>query len=227
MRFFSLVKGDVRFAHKHGFYLLYVIFCALYALVLYAVPSSARPVLSTALIFTDPAATGIFFMGAIVLLEKSQRVNCALAVSPVRVWEYVASKTLSMSLISLLAGFVIAWVGEIRSMAQCLLGVFLGSCLFSLCGLIVAMRVTTLNGFIVFTVPFELFICAPPILMLFGIEHPALMLHPGAACVWLINGTAPSVPLCALSLAAWTALAFVLCCKTVRRNFLTMGGAAI
>ncbi|HCT90783.1 MAG TPA: ABC transporter permease, partial [Lachnospiraceae bacterium] len=46
--------------------------------------------------FSDPAAMGLFFMGAVVLLEKGQHTPCAVAVSPVRAMEYIAAKVASL-----------------------------------------------------------------------------------------------------------------------------------
>ena len=42
----------------------------------------------------------MFFMGAIILLEKSQRVTSLFAVSPLKESEYIGSKVLSISLIA-------------------------------------------------------------------------------------------------------------------------------
>lgn len=56
---------------------------------------------------------GLFFMGAIVLLEKSQRVNCALAVSPARDCEYMLAKLFSLAVIGLLVGGILAIAGGI------------------------------------------------------------------------------------------------------------------
>lgn len=60
------------------------------------------------MIYSDPAAMGLFFMGAIVLLEKSQRVLNSLAVSPVKVSEYILSKVISLGVISSIVAMFIA-----------------------------------------------------------------------------------------------------------------------
>jgi fluoroquinolone transport system permease protein len=56
------------------------------------------------MIFSDPAAMGLYFMGAIVLFEKSERVLSAIAVSPVKPREYVLSKLCSIGIVSAAAG---------------------------------------------------------------------------------------------------------------------------
>lgn len=227
MRVWQLTAGDVRFQWKYGFYALYAIFTALYLLVLSALPEAARRTAATIMIYTDPAAMGLFFMGAIVLLEKSQRVNDALGVSPATAWEYMAAKLLSLALIGVLVGAVIGIAGGAASLPLCLCATALSSLLCSACGMIAAQRSRSLNQFILFAVPFELLLCVPPLLLLFGVESRWLMLHPGAAAVWLIYGDAPNIPLCFLSLAFWCLAALWFCNKSVKRFFVSSKGAAL
>ena len=140
MRLLTLTKADVRFQWKYGFYFLYAIFLSIYLIALAAVPVSARRAAATALIFSDPAAMGLFFMGAIVLMEKSQRVNAALCVSPVRAWEYTLSKLLSLAAIGLLVGAVLAAAGGVRNLGTCLIGILLLSLTCSACGMVAAQN---------------------------------------------------------------------------------------
>lgn len=227
MRLFRLILADIRFQYKYGFYALYAIFTLLYVLIGFAVPGTIRTETAAVLIFTDPAVLGMFFMGAIVLLEKSQRVNCALAVSPIRIWEYVASKLLSLCCVSLCAGLILALLGGIRPLLLCAVGTMLGSCLFSACGLIVAMYVSTLNQYLLFIVPFELVLCLPPIVLFFGFSHPALLAHPGIAAASLIYGKTAHPLLCIASLLVWGVPAFWAAVRAVRRNFADMGGVRL
>ncbi len=226
MRLWRLTAGDIRFQWKYGFYLLYAIFTAVYLLALSAVPEGARRTVATVMIYTDPAAMGLFFMGAIILLEKSQRVNSALAVSPTRDWEYMLSKLLSLALIGLLAGGILAVAGGIVKLPLCLAAIVLSSFLCSACGLIAAERSRSLNQFVLLAVPFELMLCLPPALLLFGYDCPWLMLHPGVAAVWLIYGDAPSAALCLMSLVLWCIPALLLCRKSIERYFAQAGGAS-
>lgn len=224
MRLWRLAAGDVRFQWKYGFYLLYALFTAVYLLILSVVPETARRTVATVLIYTDPAAMGLFFMGAIILLEKSQRVDSALAVSPVRAWEYMLSKLLSLALIGIVVGGILAAAGGIPRLLPCLAAIVPASFLCSACGLIAAQRSRSLNQFILLAVPFELLLCLPPVLLLFGLDSPWLMLHPGIAAVWLIYGDAPGAVLCFLSLALWCVPALALCKKSVERYLASAGG---
>ena len=188
MRIWKLTAGDVRFQWKHGFYLVYAVFTAVYLLALAAVPEGVKPTVAAVMVFSDPAALGLFFMGALVLLEKGQGVNCAIAVSPVRIWEYTLAKLLSLAMLGLVVGAVLAVAGNVQNLFLCLTGVLLASFFCSACGLTAAMQSRTLNQFALFAAPFELFIMIPPALLLFGVESPFLMAHPGAAAALLITG---------------------------------------
>ena len=101
MRLKKLFLLDMRFQAKYGFYFLYAVLTVIYITVLFALPENWKEKAAAILIFSDPASMGLFFMGAIVLLEKSQHTTCALAVSPVHATEYVIAKVSSLSAISL------------------------------------------------------------------------------------------------------------------------------
>lgn len=219
MRLIRITAGDARIQWKCGFYAVYVIFTAVYLVTLFAVPESVRRTAAAIMIFTDPAAMGLFFMGAIVLMEKSQRVNLALSVSPARTWEYIAAKLLSLAFIGLIVALALALAGGLTSIVSCLVGVLLTSVLCSACGMVAAMYSPSLNRFALLAVPFELFICLPPALLLFDIDAPLMTMHPGVAAIRLITGEASSIMLCVLSLIVWCILALMLCIHAVKRRY--------
>lgn len=191
MRLRSLVLWDIRFQTRYGFYFLYAVLTAIYVAVLSAVPESWREKAAAILIFSDPASMGLFFMGAIVLLEKSQRTPWALAVSPVRAAEYIAAKVMSLSAISLVVAAVLTAAAGVDAGANAgaygsagagafgsvdsyivLFGTVLSSAVFTLLGIIIATRISSLNQFILWTVPVELACFVPAILHLFRVGSP-------------------------------------------------------
>ncbi|MCI2047954.1 MAG: ABC transporter permease, partial [Faecalibacterium sp.] len=200
----------------------------LYVLLLAAIPAGqARRVTAAILVYTDPAAMGLFFMGAFLLLGKSQRVNCALAVSPVTAGEYILSKAVSLMVPGILVGTVICLFGGI-ALGAALPAIALASILFSLCGLFAAVKTTTLNGFMIAVVPAEIVICLPAILVPFGLlAAPAWGLHPGVAAMRLICGQTQGWPLLILALAAWCGAAGAVCRKAVAGYFEKLGGGHI
>ena len=116
------VLWDMRLQFKHGFYLLYLILTVIYLVVLSALPEGWRENAAVILIFSDPAAMGLFFMGAIILFEKSQSVHRALAVSPLSAGGYILSKVLSLGIISVLVAAVLAMGASVLFLPEVIVG---------------------------------------------------------------------------------------------------------
>lgn len=167
MRLLFAMKWDLKFLARYGFYLLYGFLTVLYVVILFSLPQSWKENAAAILIFSDPAAMGLFFMGAIVLLEKSQRVTSYFAVSPLRALEYVGSKVFSLNLISLLVAAVLAISAGCERIAITLFGTFLSGVIFTLLGILIATKITSLNQFILATVPVEVLVFVPAVLHLF------------------------------------------------------------
>ncbi len=227
MRSKALVGGDIRFQFKYGFYFLYMVFCALYIGLLFALPAGWRQTAAVLLVFSDPAAMGLYFMGAIVLFEKGERVLDSLAVSPVKPAAYVLSKLLSIAVISTAAALVIGFsAGAVPDAFLFAAGVLLGSCLFSSVGLMVAARARTLNGFMLRTIPAELLIAAPAGAYLLGWKPVWLLLHPGVCVIELCAGGALALPALGV-LLIWAALAAAFACRAVTRMLGSLGGISL
>ncbi len=224
MNVMPLIKGDFRLQWKYGFYGLYLLLCTLYIGILLLLPEDMRRTAAILMIFSDPAAMGLFFLGAMVLFEQSQRVVSSLAVAPITAKAYVLSKLLSLSLVSTGAGLVIAlFSGGGMNMLSLLAGVFLGSLLFSAVGMILAARAATLNRFLLSTIPAEILIFLPAALWLFGGQPQVLLLHPGVCVIALLYG-GDYLWAALFVLLLWTAGFFLLAARTAGRMFLRTGG---
>ncbi len=170
MRLLRLILGDIRFQYRYGFYFIYAVFCALYTFLLFVFPEAWRENAASIMIYSDPAAMGLFFMGAIVLLEKSERVLNALAVSPVKVSEYIAAKVISLMLISVAVSLVLTLAANLENILTVLLSTALTSVIFTLLGIIAATRINSLNRYVLVTVPIEIICFVPPIVSLFALR---------------------------------------------------------
>lgn len=188
MRMRNLILWDIRFQARYGFYLLYGFLTLLYLVLLLSLPQSWKTNAAAVLIFSDPAAMGLFFMGAIVLLEKSQRVNPAFAVSPLKAIEYVISKVVSLGMIALLVAAVLTWPVNRSALPGILLGTAISSVLFTLLGMIIAVKITSLNQFILATIPFEIIIFIPAVVHLSGNTNAVMKIYPANVCMDLIAG---------------------------------------
>lgn len=191
MRLGKLLLWDIRFQIKYGFYFLYAVLTAIYVAVLFAVPAGWSETAAAILIFSDPASMGLFFMGAIVLLEKSQHTPCALAVSPVGPVEYVLAQAGSLSAISLVVAAILAWAARVDCLPVVLLGTMLSSAVFTLSGIIAATKIASLNQFLLWTVPIELVCFVPALLHLFRVTPAWLRYYPLNVCMEMVSGRMP------------------------------------
>ena len=227
MRMKALLMGDIGFQFKYGFYFIYLIFTVMYIGLLHALPGAWRGKAAVMMIFTDPAAMGLYFMGAILLFEKSERVLNSIAVSPVKPIEYVLAKLFSIALISTAAGLMIGWgAGMIMNPVLFVLGVFLGSCLFSAVGLMVAANIASLNQFMVATIPAEIIINVPAIAWLFGWKPGWLILHPGVSLIELCQNGGRALP-AAVILAVWTILTGLAALRVMEKSLRSLGGVKL
>jgi len=224
VKIWSLMHGDIRFQYKYGFYFLYVFLTVLYIGLIFVLPEGWREKAVIIMIFSDPAAVGLYFMGAIILFEKSERVLDSIAVSPVRPYEYMLSKLFSISLISVAVGLTIGFFSNVVNITvNFIFGIFLCSCLFSAVGLVIATKSTSLNGFVIATVPVQIIINIPAVAWLFGWKPGWLLLHPGVSVMEIFESK-NLVSASFVILAFWTVLAAVIANQAVKNMFEETGG---
>lgn len=226
MRLKKLFLLDMRFQAKYGFYFLYAALTGIYLTVLFALPVSWKEKAAAILIFSDPASMGLFFMGAIILLEKSQHTTCTLAVSPVRATEYVIAKVSSLSAISLVVAASLALAAGVDHLHIVLLGTLTSSVIFTLSGMIVATKIASLNQFILWTVPVEAVCFVPAILHLFKITPIWCMYYPVNVCMDMVSGRSPSA-IGFLGVMAMTLILFGLSKSCVLKMWDSMGGVKL
>lgn len=188
MRFFSTLTNDIRYQIKYGFYLIYMLFSAIYIVGLFLCPPEYRKLAASIIILTDPAMLGAFFIGGIWLLEKREGLHRYWLISPLRFFEYILSKALSLGLISALVAGLIALFGLRGEVHYPLLlsGVFFGSMVFTITGLIMATYARSVNQYILFVTPPIMLLAVPAFLTVFGISHSVFDIMPGTVMWHLI-----------------------------------------
>ncbi|MBE6015770.1 MAG: ABC transporter permease [Lachnospiraceae bacterium] len=226
MRLRNLLIWDIKFQARYGFYFLYGFLTALYVILLLSFPISWKANAAAILIFSDPAAMGLFFMGAIVLLEKSQRVTSFMSITPTKALEYILSKVISLSLTGMLVAGVLGIAAGGKNIPLLMLGTLLSSVIFTLFGVIIATKTTTLNRFILATVPVEIITFVPGLLHLFGITPPQGSLYPPNACMDLVAGKGFPIPGILLAIGLIAALMYI-AHRSVLKMWQSQGGVKI
>lgn len=162
MRLIRMVQHDIRFQWRHRFYHAYFLVCCVYLLLLQCLPTIYKEKAAMILTFSDPSALGLIFAGGILLLERDQGILDSLFVTPLRLTEYLISKAISLSLLSLAAAWAIHSfsLGLPNSPFLFSIGVLLSSSFFTLLSIGIVVRTQSINGFILlsqlYALPFVL-----------------------------------------------------------------------
>lgn len=226
MRLNHLIIWDMKFQSKYGFYFLYTVLTVIYIFALIAMPQSWRHQIAVFLILFDPAAMGLFFMGAIVLLEKSQKIPCALAVSPIQTKEYVMAKVVSLAIISVVVAIILAVASEFPHLILVAIGTLIASILFTLGGIIAACYINSLNQFILYIVPIEVIGLLPVIVYFFNGGLSWLQYYPTNVCLDLIMGKIPSLLAMGFTFLSILTL-FLLASRIVAKEWKKLGGVKL
>ncbi|MUK90336.1 hypothetical protein GMD78_18340 [Ornithinibacillus sp. L9] len=215
MRLFSLIKMDVTFQIRHGFYYAYALVSLFYIGILMYVPKSIIHDTSIFIIFTDPSVLGFFFVGGLILLERSQSIFPSLFISSISIHEYVWSKVLSLTCLAIISSLVIFSVIHLNSFDffPFILAVVFCSVFFTLIGIVLSVRVESINAFLymspIFVVLFYL-----PLVSFFNVYDSILFyLLPTQAVLVLLEGSLTELSLgmyiyAIITSCIWIALAY-------------------
>ncbi len=149
-RIAALLVHDVRLQYRYGIYAAYAVVVALYAALLVSAGPSLPAWVAPLLIFIDPAGVGFIFLGALMLLERSEGVRPALAASPVGATDYLVSKLVTLTGMALVASLVLMAVGHGPANAPLVLAtVALTSVMYVAIGVLFARRFATVNAYLI------------------------------------------------------------------------------
>jgi fluoroquinolone transport system permease protein len=195
------LRRDLRLQWRQGFWLAYALVCLAYVLVLQLfAPSSTgsvgvpagpglRGLLTKLVVFSDPSVLGFFFIGGLMLLERSEGSLHGGFASPLRVEEWMLAKLGSLTLLAVVASFAIALplCSECVRPLWLLAAIVPTSTCFVLVGIVAGTRFSTVNRYLLggglLSMPLLLPMLAP-----LGIyDTPAFALLPSGAALTLLD----------------------------------------
>ncbi|WP_416150736.1 hypothetical protein ACM26V_07150 [Salipaludibacillus sp. HK11] len=184
-----LLLQDIRFQYRHGFYYVYAFVTVVYIALLLWVPLDARPFWSVLIIFTDPGTFGFFFVGTIIMLERNQQLLTYLFVTPAKLWHYLVAKIVSLTLIALLTGLLIAFVslGTSVSFLWLTLSLILCSLFFTSVGLIISPDAGSLNHFMFRAIVLMVVLFTPVLYYVDWLSWNFLQLTPTYSALFLLR----------------------------------------
>lgn len=223
MNLFKTIWFDMAFQYKYGFYLLYVLLTAFYICLINFLPENLKETAKIFFIYIDPVAIGFFFMGAIILLEKSQNIFSSLIVSPMSFMNYLIGKVVSLSIISTLSAFLIISFTIHNCNIVMLMTVFVATSIFTVLGMLGALYSDTLNKFILLSCLLALLFCVPGVFYLFGIFPKITAFHFAPAIIQGLQGNIISLLISVL----WLIICLSICYPLMQRKYKILGGASL
>ncbi len=231
---------------KWEFVLLYrykIIHISILSVVLYFLTTQAVQSLKdqtqvhSVLLFFDPALIGIMFVGALVLFEKSENVLQALVITPMNTDDYLLSKIISLTTLSVISAAIfmslmIIFNNTSFNIFYLALGIILTSVMLILLGFILVSRVNSINGYLLGMGLGFLILTFPPLLLLFGIyDSPVFYMWPTQASFILFDGVFHAASLETWEIAYgigyqifWIGLFYILAKKAFHKHIVLKGG---
>lgn len=114
-------------------------------------------------IFNDPALLGFLFVGVMVLFEKNENTLQALSVTPIKISNYILSKSISLTVISLICCYamVIGGYGLDFNFLHFTAGTILTTFIFSMLGFVAVAGQSSFNRYILSALGIILFLTLP------------------------------------------------------------------
>lgn len=210
MRIINAIRADIRFQFKQGFHTVYIFVTLFYIIVLHNLSDKAVSIALPLIVFTDPSVVGFFFIGAIVMLEKTQGVLQALITTPLRSREYLLAKAISLAILAISVSLVITLFSSRQDVCWLLLipSILITSVFFTLYGFLAAAGCKTMNQYLARMVPYLLLIVLPCFSMLLPAYRFLFDIFPGVAALKLVYGAFHPLPwqeslFCLVYLIVW------------------------
>lgn len=223
-RFLATFLCDVRIQHRNGFYYASLFAAFTVLLLLYWIPSSEYSWIIPLAIFSNLSMNGFYFMGGLVLLEKGEGTLEAQTITPLNVNEYLASKVVTLSLLSVFESSLITYFayGTSLNWQFLIAGIITMNILFCLFGFFLVIRYHSINEYLFPSIMF-LFLFSVPIISFTGMwDHFLFYLHPYHASFLLLKASFQTIPTTQLAYAflyssAWIILLYHLCRNAFHR----------
>ena len=189
---------DLQLQLKNGFYYAVVFVLLTWFLVLTQLPPEINwGYLLPAIVFGNLVMVNFYFVAGLVLLEKGEGTLEAQVVTPLADWEYLVSKAVTLTALSIVEQFVIVWsaYGLGFGVVALIAGTALAAILYTLTGFILVARYDSINEYL-FPSVLYVFVLSLPLLHYLDLwDTWFLYLHPFTAPLVLLKAAfAPILP---------------------------------
>jgi len=195
-RLAATLGTDVRVQFRNGFYLATMFVVACSVVLLRWLPPEIAALLLPVVVLENIVVNTFYFVSASLLLERDEGTFAAQSVTPLRADEYLASKVLTLTALSLVESLLIATAvagldGRLLVMST---GIALAAVLFRLSGVALIVNYGSINEFIMPSVLYTA-VLSLPLLGYFGVGAREWYLpHPIQGPLELMRIQTPSTP---------------------------------
>jgi fluoroquinolone transport system permease protein len=179
-RLFATIICDVRLQARHGFY-----YATVFVLIICVVGVSRLPSLDVRwllppLVLGNLILNTFYYIGGLILLEKGEETLEAQAVTPLRTWEYLASKIFTLTMLGLAENLVIVMLLErLRFNALPLAAsIVLTSVLYCLGGIVAVARYDSVNEYLMPSIIYSSLLLVPLLPYMIRWDDWPVYLHP-------------------------------------------------
>jgi fluoroquinolone transport system permease protein len=195
-RLAATLQTDMRVQLRNGFYLATVFVVACSIALLRWLPNDVAALLLPVVLLENVLINTFYFVSALLLLEQGEGTLAAQNVTPLSGDEYLASKVMTLTALSLLESLLIAAAvtgldGRLLVMS---LGIALAATLFCLSGVALIVHYQSINEFIMPSVLYTA-VLSLPVLGYFGVGAREWYLpHPIQGALELMQLRTPYTP---------------------------------
>lgn len=227
----ATLRADVTLQLRNGFYAATAVVGAFWAAILLQAPAFDWRWLLPPMVVGNLLLNTFYFMGALVLLEKSEGTIAALAVTPLRSGEYLAAKVATLAALALAETLLIVALatGGRFNLPLLLLGAGLAAAIYCLAGFVAVARYDSINTFLLPSGLYAGLLWLPLLAYMAQWRHWLLYLHPLMGPLVLVAGAFRPLALWeglygVIASGLWVALFFMSSQQAFRRWLLVRGG---
>jgi hypothetical protein len=185
----ALLVNEVRLLRRFGVFTATAVITVLWSAILLAVPPAARQVLVPLILLTDVTALGFLFVPALLVLERMERVELALRMTPVRTFERVGVRVGVTTALAVLSAIAVLLVGDAPNIPVAVVGVAGASVLVGLVAVAAIGSAATLTTFLLRAPLFAGPLMAPALVAAIGlVDTPLLHISPLTGALDMMRG---------------------------------------
>jgi fluoroquinolone transport system permease protein len=179
-RFFSILKWEIVRQFKNGIYYASIFVLVLWILLFSCIKTISLSSLLPMIVLSNLTMTTFYFMAGIMLFEKGEGSLAAQVTTPIRNWEYITAKAISLSALATLENLIItiALTGWRFNYWPVILGTFAAGIIFCLVGFITVIRYDSINEFLVPSIGYMFLVMLPILSVFFLHKSWVWYLHP-------------------------------------------------